>query len=307
MTRHIDIETGQIEAFERAAHEGSFTRAADELGLTQPSVSARIAALESILGCPLFERGGRALRLTSAGKIFLPYAERALAAITDGIQAVGRYTDGKAGNLTIATLDTPGSYMLPMPMAEFRRTYPAVDIRIQFRMPAQVIDSLFTGDAMLGLTGAPVWAKGLQVHGTFRQAVRAIVSPKHPLAQLPQPISVGDLYHYTLYRVTLNPNVTAVVESIAESARPGSGGAIIFLPALMVMGLLIEAQGVAFLPESFVQKHIDAGRLMYLQLADLPPMQDELLLLALEGRELEKPAQAFIHYVRQAWRHLLVD
>lgn len=307
MPKPLNLEITQLEAFNAAVHEGSFTRAAEVLELTQPSVSARIAGLEAVLGCTLFERGGRTLKLTPAGKIFLPFAERALTALGEGIEAIQQYQAGRMGSVTIATIDTPAMYMLSEPMAQFRREYPAVDFRIGFRLPAQIIDLILSGEAMLGLTGAPVWATGIHVHARFQQRVYAVAAPSHPLAQKNTPVIVSDLYHYTLYRITLNPNVTAMVENIAESARPGSGGALIYIPALMAVSLLIEGQGVAFLPENFVKKHVDRGKLVFLNIVDLPPLRDELLLFSLAERELDLPAQAFIQMIRRVWQHLLVD
>jgi DNA-binding transcriptional LysR family regulator len=170
---------------------------------------------------------------------------------------------------------------------------------------------LLDGEAILGLTGAPMWAKGLHVHATFHEAVRPIVSAHHPLAQRQDEhggkLSVTDLYDHTIYRISLSPNVTALVENIAEAARSGSGGAVIQIPATMGISLLIQGQGVAFLPENAVRKHIDDGRLVYLNITDIPPLVDEILLVSLKGRALDVPAKEFVRLLREVWRSMLVD
>ena len=137
------MEFGQIEAFERVARLGSFTRAADDLNLTQPSISARIAGLETELGGMLFERGRRRLRLTPLGEIFLPYAERTLATLADGMQAARNYAEGSLGQVSIASLDTSALYILPQPMKRFRDEYPAIDLTIKLRPPRLTIDMLY--------------------------------------------------------------------------------------------------------------------------------------------------------------------
>lgn len=311
MRTHPIIEMAELEAFERAAREGSFTRAADELGLTQPSISARIASLEKTLGCEMFERGGRHLKLTTAGKVFLPYARRILATMQDGMEAVERCASGRMGSLNIVAMNAQALYILPAPMARFRQLYPAVDLSIRLRAPDEIRDMLLDGEAVLGLTGAPMWAKGLHVHATFHEAVRPIVSSHHPLAQQQAghggKLAVTDLYDHTIYRITLSPNVTALVENIAEAARQGSGGAVIQIPATMAISLLIQGQGVAFLPENAVRKHIDDGRLVYLNITDIPPLIDEILLVSLKSRALDVPAKEFVRLLREMWRTMLVD
>ncbi|QPC84633.1 LysR family transcriptional regulator [Phototrophicus methaneseepsis] len=300
------MELGQLEAFESAARRGSFTLAGEELGLTQPSVSARIAGLEQILGGPLFERGGRQLTLTQLGKAFLPYTERALAAIDDGAKAVRRHIEGKTGYLTMAALDLPAQFMLPKPLMRFRKAYSFVDTSIVLRTSPEIIASLMQGTVSLGLIGTRLYGKGVDVHGRFIEPIHAYVAPSHPLAQA-QNLVVGDLYSHTIYLTTLNRDVTATISTIVEHARPGSGGAVLRLPAIMLIPFLVQGEGVAFLPESAVKTQVETGELMPLTIGDLPPLMNELLLISIQGRELDAPTQAFVQMFRAEWYHLLVD
>ena len=303
------MELGQLIAFERAFRERSFTRAADELGLTQPSVSARIAALEAELGGPLFERGGRRLRLTALGRTFLPYAERALAALADGREAVDKLKSGKLGHVRIAALDTLAVYMLPDPTEQFRANYPAVDLTVKIRLTREIIDLLYGGEATLGLIGAPLWDKGIRILAHFQEPIRAMVSPDHPLAQMEREqgdLSLADIYQHTIYRVSLNPRATALIAGVVEHARRGSGGAVINIPALMVIGPLVNGQGVAFLPQSYVQRHLDTGRLCFLNIHDMPQLYNEPLIVALRGRDLDAPTAAFVELFRARWQDQMV-
>ncbi|PJF21150.1 MAG: hypothetical protein CUN56_12540 [Phototrophicales bacterium] len=303
------MELGQLEAFERTAREGSFTRAAEELGLTQPSVSARIAALERELGGELFERGGRRLRLTALGEAFLPYVERTLALLADGVQSVKSHIAGQLGQVAIASLDTTALYMLPEPMKRFRTEYPSVDFTIKLRMNHQIIDALYDGDVTLGLMGAPLWDKNIKIYAHFQEPVRAIAAAHHPLAELQRQqgyIDLENLYEHTIYRVTLNPRITAMVEGIAEQARKGSGGALVYVPSIMTRHLLYQGSGVAILPEQFLMQSVREGVLTYLTVRDMPMLYNETLLVGLRGRELNQPSQAFVQMLRAQWRDLLV-
>lgn len=304
------MEIGQLEAFERAAREGSFTEAANVLGLTQPAISTRIATLEAELGAPLFERSGRRLRLTSLGQTVLPYAERVLATLADAAQAASQHQQGQRGRVAVAALDTHALPMLPAPMARFRNEYPAVDLTIFLRIRRQILNKLYSGDATLGLTGAPLWDKGVRVLAHFQERVRPVVAATHPLAMRqswPRKLVLADIYDYTIYRVSLNPHVTALIEDMAEHARRGSGGAIIYIPAIMAVPLLLEGQGVAFLPQVFVQKYVEAGQLVFLDIEDMPQLLNEPLLIALANRELDTANQAFVKMMRLQWNAILID
>lgn len=304
------MEIRQLKAFATVAREGNFSRAASKMNLTQPSVSIRVAALEEELGGTLFERGGRLLHLTPLGREFLAYTERILAMIEDSLIVGRKYASGKLGRVVVATLDTLATYMLPKPMELFRVAYPAIDFSIKWRLQRDIFDMLYDGTATLGLVGSPLWDKKIAVHARFQEPVRAIISVNHPLVVRQQNIKglcLADVCKHTIYRITLNPRITALVESMAEQARFGSGGAVITIPAIMAVGLLLQGQGVAFLPESFVQPQVDAGQLTFLDIADIPRLYHETILISLAARELDVPNNAFVKMIRTQWQQILVD
>ena len=104
------MDLGQLEAYLRVAEHRNFSRAAEDLGLTQPSVTARIQTLERDLGESLFERNGRGVRLTEVGEAFLPHAQRVLKALHDGQDAVQSLRQLELGTLRLgAAPTTPGS------------------------------------------------------------------------------------------------------------------------------------------------------------------------------------------------------
>ena len=98
------MDIGQLLAFERIAREGSFSRAARQLDITQPTISGRIQTLEQELGGPLFVRGGRKLTLTERGENFLSYVQRALEVLNEGIEVARLSETGQHGRITVGTL-----------------------------------------------------------------------------------------------------------------------------------------------------------------------------------------------------------
>jgi DNA-binding transcriptional LysR family regulator len=300
------MEIGQLEAFEKAAREGSFTAAADLLGLTQPAISTRIASLERELGGPLFERGGKRLQLTALGESVLPYAEKMLHTLSDAQQAARSYHKGQLGRVSIAALDTLGIAMLPEPMTRFHETYPTVDFTIRYRIKQQILNLLYDGRVTLGLSAAPLWDRGVRVLARFRNPIRAAVAVDHPLTHHDH-LTMQALQSYTIYRSTLSPTATALIQDLAAQAQRDSGEGTVYIPAIMAAPLLLEGQGVTFLPQTLIQKQVDAGQLVFLNIADMPALYTEPLLITLADRTLDLPNQAFVEMFCQRWKHMRID
>ena len=303
------MELSQLEAFDRVARLGSFTSAAEELNLTQPSVSARIANLEAEVGGELFERRGRSLKLTPLGRQFLPYVERTLAVLTDGVEAVENFHAGKSGRIVLGSLDNMATIMLPEPLEQFREIYPSVDITIVVRRFQEVLDGLYDGSGTLGLIGAPLFDKGIKILAHFQEPIYGVVGLEHPLAVLHEKqghVTLSDVTEHTVFRVTLGPRATAFVQGAVEAARGSSGGAVVHVPWMMVIRMIILGQGVAFLPRSIVQRHVERGKMMFLNITDMPQLSNEPMIVALRGRALDRPNQEFVRMVKNHWRDMLV-
>ncbi len=295
------MEIGQLEAFEKAAHEGNFTRAADALGLTQPAVSTRIAQLEAELRGKLFERRGRQLHLTPLGERFLPYARRMLTVMSDSLQDVRNFHAGRVGQVKIAA---PTPFLLSFlvdGLARFRRQYPAVDILIRERAKTTIIDMLYDRTITLGLVNAPVFDRRIQQIARHQDPIRAVAGPHHPLAGH-EVLYMDDLYDHTIFRVSMFPQMTAFIDAVVERGRQGSGGAVIAIPMVMARRLVSMGQGVTFLPQSYVKPSVELGELVYLEVQDMPRLMSQPVLIAHKDRELDQVHQAFIEILSGHWR-----
>src|SRR5438067_3391110 len=125
------MQLAQVESFLEVARRGSVSRAAEALFVTQPSLTARLLALENELGEQLFVRSRQGMRLTDAGRALLPHAERALRAVRDGRQAVLESHSGGGGQLLIAAAPAVSTYILPPLLEQFAATYPRVDVAVR--------------------------------------------------------------------------------------------------------------------------------------------------------------------------------
>lgn len=302
------MEIGQLEAFERASRDGNFTRAAESLGLTQPAISTRISTLEAELGGMLFERRGRELRLTPLGEQFLPYAQRMLSVMADSLQVAQNVKQGRLGEVKIAA-PTPFvlSFLVDV-LREFRQQYPSVDMLIRERAKTTIFDLLYDNVVTLGLVNAPVYQQHFTQLAHFKDPIKAVVSPNHPLAQIhnhQRAILMQDIYEYTIFRVSMFPQMTAFIDTVVEHGRVGSGGAVIKVPMVMALRLVSMGDGITFLPQSYVKQSINKGELMYLNIEDMPTLYSQPILICAKDRRLDDIHLAFVDIVKAQLSHLV--
>jgi LysR family transcriptional regulator, cyn operon transcriptional activator len=153
----------QLTYFLAAAEHGSFSAAAEELHMAQPSLSEQIRRLEAELGVPLFARAGRGLALTDAGRLLIPHAERTLAEAADAVDAVREVRDLRSGTVAFGTFGSAHHYLLSCLVQEFRQRYPQVRVRVLGQNSAEVADAVRDGDLEAGLVALPVDDRGLDV------------------------------------------------------------------------------------------------------------------------------------------------
>ncbi|MGB7340138.1 MAG: LysR family transcriptional regulator [Phototrophicaceae bacterium] len=300
------MEIGQLEAFDRVARDGNFTRAAEAMDLTQPAVSTRIGLLETELGGQLFERRGRTLLLTPLGERFLPYAQRMIALRDDGLQVVKDFHAGVHGQVKIAA-PTPFllSYMIDT-LSQFRIEHPAVDILIRERNKTTIFDLLLDNTMTLGLVNAPVFAREMVQLLRLRDPIVPVAGANHPLAAYGEkPLYMRDLYQHTVFRVSMFPQMTAFIDDVADLAREGSGGAVIAVPMVMARRLVMMGQGMTFLPASYIRAPINSGEFIRLNIVDMPLLYSEPVIIAHRNRDLDDAHQAFINVFAAMWHDLV--
>lgn len=303
------MEITQVEAFARVAREGSFTRAAEALNVTQPAISMRISSLEVELGGALFERRGRQLYLTPLGEHFLPYAERLLAVVADSLQAVRGFNRGLRGEVKIAA---PTPFVLSFlvdALQHFRAQFPSVDILIRERNKTTIYEMLQDHAVTLGMVNAPVFDRRFVQLLRLADPIRTVVAHSHPLAAYAgnRQLTIEHIYRHTIFRVSMFPQMTAFMDTIVEQARGGSGGAVIAVPMVMALQLVKLGQGVTFLPESYVKPAVQAGELIYLTLREMPQLVSEPIVIALRDRKLDLGHMEFVQILKNLWHHLVIE
>ena len=176
------ITLTQLSAFLAVVRGGSVTAAADELVVTQPSVSSAIAALSRDLGCELFERAGRSIRLTEAGGAFAPYAEDVLGLLEKGRTAAQEAASVTARRLKIAAVTTAAESFVPSMMREFSEQHPDIDLALVVGNRQDVLDRVLSHAADLAITGKPPGEERLAAEPFMENEIVCISAPDDPAA-----------------------------------------------------------------------------------------------------------------------------
>ncbi len=288
------MELAQLEAFLQVAHHRSFSRAAEALFLTQPSVTARIQSLEREIGERLFERTGRSVTLTDAGHAFLPHARRALTAVQEGTDAIEAVRHGDVGNVRIGASSSIATYVLPGILKKFREQRPRIHINLQADTSEDVIEGLLAGDMHIAITRLTQHPEIESVH-LYNDDLTLVVPPEHPFAARGRVTVVeagrepflfferSSSYHSLIYSMFLRVGV------VPESAME--------LDSMETTKHMVEAGlGIAILPVISVERELASGTLRRVEIRDMEqPARREVGVHVLRDRLFAPPVRDFLN------------
>jgi DNA-binding transcriptional LysR family regulator len=184
----LDLPPNQLRTFLKVARRLSFTRAAEELHLTQPAVSAHIRKLERAVGGTLFEQIGRRVSLTSTGDVLYQYAERVLALENELRAAIADAQDVCQGDLAIGTSTTIGISVLPDLLRQYRQAHPLVRLHLRIGNFPEVTHGLLEGQLDVGLMSNEIddgLDERLESVPVLQDELVLVVAPGHRWAERP--------------------------------------------------------------------------------------------------------------------------
>ena len=200
----------QLRIIKAIASENSFTKAAEILFISQPSLSKQVKLLENRLGILLINRENNKISLTEGGKLFLQYAERVLALCEESCRALNDLKNGDRGSLTVGASQTIGTYLMPRVLALFAQHYPQINLKVQVDSTRFIAKNVVNRDIDIAVVGGDVpedLKKYLEIESFVEDELTLIIPKSHPFAtKNKKSINKEDLYHLNF--ITLNPNST---------------------------------------------------------------------------------------------------
>ncbi len=266
------MDSDSLLTFLTVHRAGGVTRAADELGRTQPAISRRLALLEAELGVPLFERTRDGVVLSQAGDVLVPYAEKVHALLSDATDAMDSFLSEQAGSVSLAVVGTLAGTSLGTVLKAFSESCPLADLSLRTATSDEVSEQIRRGEAAIGLRYFDDRSPDLETALIGFEELVVVCAPMHSLAGK-KVKSLRDLEqeHWLSFpnhferREASTENLFAQflvrgVPSVDWSA----------VDSLTAQKRLVEAgYGLGFLPIGSVEEELQVGALSSIAVADL--------------------------------------
>lgn len=264
------IENFRIRVFRAVAQHLNFSRAAEELLLTQPAVTQQIKALEDELGVSLFDRGGGRITLTPGGAALLPFAEQMKTLGEGAVTAVANAYGQEAGELGVGASQTIGQYLLPTFIAGFRHAHPKVRITARSGNTDTMLEALLTKDIQIALIEGPEQRKDIHIEPFMEDHMVLVVPASHEWAG--HEITAADLSAQPLLVREYGSGSRRIIEQALGTVGIKSKELNISMELDSAEGLLsaVEAGlGVTFVSRWAVRNQLALGTLKLARVKDL--------------------------------------
>ena len=258
----MTIENFRLIVFRAVARHSSFSKAAQELLLTQPAVTQQIKALEEQFGRPLFHRGGGRISLTPGGAALLPFAEKIKLLSDDATAAVAKAYGQEAGELRIGASQTIAQYLLPTFIAAFLQRSPQVRVTARSGNTDEMLSALISGEIQLALLEGPEQRSDIHIEPFMEDHMVLVVPASHEWAG--RKISLSDIGSQPLLTREFGSGSRRIVEQALAHAGLTAKELNVFMEFDSTEGLLnaVEAGlGVTFVSRWAVRNQLAIGTL----------------------------------------------
>src|SRR3954454_5399601 len=271
------MDSDALKTFLTVHRRGGISSAAKVLHRSQPAISRRIALLEQELGMPLFERIAGRTMLGDAGRVMVPYAERAVAAAQDAENAVRALARPDSGPVALAVVGTLAGGQLSEIMKRFAREHPNVNLTLRTATSAEVSDLIRRGEATIGLRYDRDPSRDLDCEVLFAERLQVVCAPDHPRAGR-RIKKLADLRGERWIAFAVVPGRREISASHVFALFQTQGlGEVDWTPvdSLTARKRLVEAAlGIALLSESNAAEELKSGALGSIGVGDLTARHD---------------------------------
>lgn len=292
------MNLSQLKAFLAVVQDGSFSRAAEKLYLTQPAVSKQIQALEETLGMRLFDRVGRSILLTQAGNILHDHAHVAFQTLEEARETINQLRGLQRGHLRISAASTIGTYMLPQPLGELRAQFPGIEISLAITNKARVVQQVLNHEVELGFVGPPVEPAELEMEEYLLDELVLIMAPTHRLAH-EESVAVAELVEEVFILREQGSGTREIMEEELGRVRVSLKKAMELGSTEAIKQAVAANLGVSIVSKFAISLEILQGRLAVARLPELN-LRRQLFVIHHGGRTLSPAAQEFCSLLRRS-------
>lgn len=282
----------QVECFLAVARLGNLSRAAEEMYLTQPTLTARLKGLEEEVGDQLFVRTSRGMRLTEAGREFLPYAERMVGGFEEARRRLAELRGASGGRLVIGASPGVGTYALPGLLERFSAAYPNVSVTVRTGHSEEILQMTLREDVQLGLTRA-MSHPDIESLQLYQDELVLVVDPEHRFTRA----GSAALEEVGGEQIILFDRDSSYNEQTRALFRDAGIRELrtMELDNIEAAKRMVEHRlGVAFLPRTSVIRSVASGNLAMVAVEGAPEMSRSIVALRRRDVPPTGPVGAFL-------------
>ncbi len=299
-----DATIRQLQILVAVGKHLSFSRAAEELRLTQPAVSMQVKTLERLAGLPLVERVGRQVALTGAGREVLRHAQAVLRSLQDAEDAMAAMRGLKTGRVFIAAVST-AKYFAPKLLSLFSRTYPDVELKLAVNNRDTVVQLLSENEVDVAIMGMPPAHLETSAFRFAKHPLVIIAAPEHSLAGARR-IPVKALAAESFLVREPGSGTRAAMERFFNAHHVKPAGTTEISSNETIKQAVMAGMGLGFLSQHAVGLELSSGSLVVLDVQDMPVVREWNIVHRTEKR-LSPAAQAFKAFILKEGRAFFAD
>jgi DNA-binding transcriptional LysR family regulator len=295
------IDFRHLETFCRVAGLKSFSKAADDLFLTQPTVSGHILSLEQSLSLRLFDRTSREARLTKAGEVFLEYALKILSFRKELLNALSEFSRGIRGELSLGASTIPGEYLLPKLMGDFKKEHPHFIIALKIADTKEIIQYVLQDNVEFGIIGAKLNHPSLHYEKFGEDEIIVVAPSDHPLTRKKR-VDLDEL----LKEPWIIREEGSGTQMAVEKAIRKKGKSLKQFNLVMETGSTSSVKegvkaklGLAFVSEKAIGEEIRQGFLSRIDVEGLEPISRQIYIVSNRRRTLSPMATEFLRFLKR--------
>lgn len=290
------MDIRQLQYFAEVVKQRSFTRAAEVLHVSQPSISKMIKSLEAELGVTLLDRSDRKMELTDAGELVYEHATKVLQLMESLTASVAEMRNLQRGKVKIGMMPTVGSFLLPHVIARFKQEYPGIDMEMREYSAKRLEVQVEQGHIDVGLTVLPVNTQSFAAVPLSAEDLVAIVHREHWLSGR-ESVSLAELKDESFILFTEEYALHDVVRQACR--RSGFEPHVAYMSSLwdFVGEMVATRLGISLVPRS-VARRLNNSLLKTVRISS-PPIDWQYALIYRKDGYLSHAARAFIAFVQQ--------
>ena len=264
----------QLRILKAVATEKNFTKAAEVLYLSQPSLSKQIKTLEENLDVLLLNREKNKISLTENGKIFLQYSERILALCEESCRALIDLENGDRGNLAVGASQTIGTYLMPRVLALFAQNYPQINLKVQVNSTRLIANNVLNREIDIAVVGGEIpneLKKGLTIQNFVEDELSLIISKSHPFAKQ-ETINKENLYYLNFITLNSNSTIRKFIDNVLIQNEIEPNQLKIIMQFNSIEGIKTAVSlglGAAFVSSSAIEKELKLKTIKILKIENI--------------------------------------